>query len=360
MSEPDSTWVITFSGRGSATEAYFSNLYHGDEKFVATGTSYTSGEDPTFAFLLAASPSSDGPWSTTTIDGVENAYPIHALAFGDGLWVTITLSGDFVFTVRTATDPTGAWTERSTLAYSSSLRGQFEEAVSVGYDGTRWAAQVHGQVYTTTDPTGSWTAGRDFLTTETTDDGEPVEFRMFLLDDGQWILVHQFPLGDGFGVFTTADPSGSWTERTPSLIADALTPSFINVFKSHEGYVLTSGSGTYLAESPDGPWVNKHDWDTEFPISFGRRLRVGYGNGYYILTGEYGSAGRPILGFTTTLEEQFEFVDPAFKDDPTSTNQDLFSVAVFSGDEWAVAGRNSPNAVIWTPNGGGDGWGLTL
>lgn len=385
MSDPTTEWDVTASitGPTPSTGARFYDLVYGDGKFVATGIHYGTDDDPSnyYRTLVAAGSLPEASWTSTVWSGsygTDVAAYVRSLAFGNGLWAAVVNTGLAEYRIHTADDPTGTWTERATLNSSAGPwagggGAGFEWRASLACDGTHWAAQVNGAVFTTDDPTGSWNAGRDFWQTERNTYGGstnyPGEFRLFFLD-GDWVMfltiypVTTSPSAQyGFKIFTASDPSGTWTERSSASYDYGVSP-YIALFKSHEGYVLSTVTAVFLADSLDGPWVRKADWIAEFPDSFDYRLRVAYGDGYYVLTGSDGYYGRPILGVTTSLDSPFDFVEPADRDNPsTSPARELTSAAVWNGTDWAVAGEileGTLSAAIWAPGGGGTGWGLLL
>lgn len=194
-------------------------------------------------------------WTVNSSTGIGTSYSIGGLDFDGTTWVLTVRSGASSRTYHT-TDPTGSWTEGSSLVGTSTK--------SVWKGSTYWAAIVTYKIYTATSATGTWTqrspGGSDSFNDVT-----------YSTDLSLWITA-----GLDGSLYTASDPTSTWTSRSNSFGTDT-----IYAVGAGNSLAVIGGSGGGLDTSADGTtWTSRTS-------SFGTNAVVcaAYGNSIWVFGG---------------------------------------------------------------------------
>jgi len=160
----------------------------------------------------------------------EMMFDVH---FADSIWCT---GGNAGF-LMTATDPTGAWTSRTSSFGATSVN-------SFNNDGTTWCSVGNsGKMATATDATGTWTQRTS-------------GFGATQIEDIDWDGTYFVAVGFDGKLTTATDPTGTWTARTSSFGA---TRVMCAAYSPHLGLWAISGRDGKLATAsdPTGTWTQR-------------------------------------------------------------------------------------------------------
>jgi hypothetical protein len=215
-------WTLRLTPPGSS---FLNTVEFGNNEWVAGGN--TSGSP----YLVTAGSNPTGAWTSRSTANFGSSSSITSIAYGGGLWVALTNSREII----TATSPTGTWTNR----------GAFATAGATGIDlaygdgmfvigGLRTPFPSTGHVWVSTNPTaGAW--DQYALT------GQFGSITDVLFDGHQFIASGLQPSGSPTfsraRVAAAANPRGAWTNHDPTSAFDA--PNTITL--AHDGrYVLVA------------------------------------------------------------------------------------------------------------------------
>ena len=165
--------------------------------------------------------------------------------------------------------------------------------LSGDFDGTYYAVVDRANppnVWTTTDPTGTWTSNTLSWAAE-----QANQIR-YISDTGYWYLVGT----DGFCARTT-DPSGTWTDI--SLSTGAYDLYSINYGNSMYiiGGALLSGTGSYYYTSTDGTTFTERIFPNDGSTAIGNMFDIKYHNGTWVAGLDYGGIGYSTTGTSWSL-----------------------------------------------------------
>lgn len=229
MSDPTGDWQVAYSVPQSIRDDWpdtgLSDIAYGDGKWVGIGWAFDSDYVYT-RNLIVSSTGLDGSWTSSVVD-MGDLNP-SVIAYGDGYWVAIAWTGSDTtginfggyayedidnFTVFTATDPHGTWTERASFSGPSFEDDPYFHAVGrvANYASLPGSPTLYDAYFV--DSPGLWYLRWQYgalsswknLGGDLPSAGRPSRL---IYADGAWAFI-----SDGGCVWSTTDPTGSWTLR---------------------------------------------------------------------------------------------------------------------------------------------------
>ena len=263
--------------------------------------------------------------------GVPGSDSLQAVAFGDGLWVAVGNNG----TVWTASDPTGTWTENTSVPSSETL-------YDVLYDETDGWLIVgnNGTVWTASDPTGTWTENTN-LPARAAQLRSVVKFGTYYVAAAGNVASNKY-------VWYATDPSGTWTEQL--AYGAGASSTVLSVATDGETLVLAGQSGqVYYTTDPTSGWFLNSNVPSTSITTLSMTVTpdgwIAAGSGFAMKASAPDGAWSFISGLTGP------YVD-AFYDDSSG-------LAIISGASGALLTSSTPSGP-WTQNPSPPTSGLTF
>lgn len=299
---------------------------------------------------IAYATSLDGTWTTKDLwSGENNNSSINSIAYGNGYWVVAGgrfANSTYYARIAYATSPNGAWTikdlksgDENIALFAITYANGYWVTGGRGNDGSKFT----GGIYYATSPSGAWT-NKTLWTGNTSAASNAVN--CITNANGYWVAG-----GSGWGGNNTGNayiayatsPSGTWT--TESIWTGSVSYTEINCIAYGNGYWVVGGqyysSNRYgriaYATSLSGTWTAKDLWNGS--SAYVRITSIAYGNGKWVAGGLHYSSSTyyPRIAYATTPSGTWTAKDVwnAYN----SSNNGVFAIA-YANSHWVVGGTD--------------------
>jgi hypothetical protein len=303
--------TVTTNGEGIATSpAWTLGTTAGTGANTLTATSTGLAGSPVTFIATAVVGASTQVWTSRT-SAADNQW--FNVAYGNGLWVAVAITG--IGSARVMTSPDGInWTIRNGAGTNQWL--------DVVYANNLWVAVGNTFSRAMSSPDGiNWTIGSGAADND---------WRSVAYGNGLWVAVARS--GTGNRVMTSPDGI-NWTSRSSAADNEWFSVAYGNgLFVA----VSSTGTGNRVMTSPDG--IN---WTSQTSAADNAWRSVAYGNGLWVAVAGDGTGDRVMTspdGITWTSR--------------TSAADNFWNSVAYGNGLWvAVAGSGTGDRVMTSPDG---------